>query len=211
MADSMSEQEVFWSGDFGDDYIGRNESDLLRSSNISLFSKILSGKKRVDSVLEVGANIGLNLSAMAQLFPSQRRAGIEINRKAFNILEQNPDVSECFLGGITSVEIESLFDLVLAKGVLIHLDPNSLDLVYSKLAGWSQRYVLMMEYYSPNPVGIDYRGHSGKLFKRDFAGEFMDQQPEFSLVDYGFAYHRDPCFPQDDITWFLMERSTKMR
>ena len=70
MADSMSEQEVFWSGDFGDDYIGRNESDLLRSSNISLFSKILSGKKRVDSVLEVGANIGLNLSAMAQLFPS---------------------------------------------------------------------------------------------------------------------------------------------
>ena len=26
------------------------------------------------------------------------------------------------------------------------------------------------------------------------------------LIDYGFSYHRDPVFPQDDITWFLMER-----
>jgi spore coat polysaccharide biosynthesis protein SpsF len=26
------------------------------------------------------------------------------------------------------------------------------------------------------------------------------------LVDYGFAYHRDPNFPQDDITWFLLEK-----
>jgi len=27
------------------------------------------------------------------------------------------------------------------------------------------------------------------------------------LVDYGFAYRRDPNFPQDDITWFLMEKT----
>ena len=26
------------------------------------------------------------------------------------------------------------------------------------------------------------------------------------LVDYGFAYRHDPNFPQDDITWFLMEK-----
>jgi hypothetical protein len=26
------------------------------------------------------------------------------------------------------------------------------------------------------------------------------------LCDYGFVYHRDPLFPQDDITWFLMEK-----
>jgi spore coat polysaccharide biosynthesis protein SpsF len=25
-------------------------------------------------------------------------------------------------------------------------------------------------------------------------------------VDYGFAYRRDPNFPQDDITWFLLEK-----
>ena len=26
------------------------------------------------------------------------------------------------------------------------------------------------------------------------------------LVDYGFVYHRDNCFPQDDINWFLFEK-----
>jgi spore coat polysaccharide biosynthesis protein SpsF len=26
------------------------------------------------------------------------------------------------------------------------------------------------------------------------------------LLDYGFAYRRDPDFPQDDINWFLLER-----
>jgi spore coat polysaccharide biosynthesis protein SpsF len=34
----------------------------------------------------------------------------------------------------------------------------------------------------------------------------MDQHPELALVDYGFAYRRDPNFPQDDVSWFLMEK-----
>jgi len=34
----------------------------------------------------------------------------------------------------------------------------------------------------------------------------MDRHPQLQLVDYGFSYRRDPNFPQDDITWFLMEK-----
>jgi spore coat polysaccharide biosynthesis protein SpsF len=34
----------------------------------------------------------------------------------------------------------------------------------------------------------------------------MERHPSMQLVDYGFAYRRDPNFPQDDITWFLMEK-----
>ena len=49
--------------------------------------------------------------------------------------------------------------------------------------------------------------HQGKLFKRDFAGEFLDRFADVRLVDYGFAYHRDPNFQQDDISWFLLEKS----
>jgi hypothetical protein len=65
---------------------------------------------------------------------------------------------------------------------------------------------LLCEYYNPAPTTVSYRGHNERLFKRDFAGEIMDRHPEMQLVDYGFAYHRDPNFPQDDITWFLMEK-----
>jgi spore coat polysaccharide biosynthesis protein SpsF len=69
------------------------------------------------------------------------------------------------------------------------------------------RYLFVAEYYNPSPVAIAYRGHKDRLFKRDFAGEIMDRYPQIRLVDYGFSYHRDPSFPQDDITWFLMEKS----
>ncbi|MNY71976.1 hypothetical protein D3C86_2104270 [compost metagenome] len=70
----------------------------------------------------------------------------------------------------------------------------------------SSRYLLVAEYYNPKPVEISYRGHEGKLFKRDFAGEILDKYPDLVLLDYGFTYHRDMNFPQDDVTWFLMEK-----
>jgi spore coat polysaccharide biosynthesis protein SpsF len=56
-------------------------------------------------------------------------------------------------------------------------------------------------------VALPYRGHDERLFKRDFAGEILDRFPDLRLVDYGFRYRRDPNFPQDDVTWFLMEKA----
>jgi spore coat polysaccharide biosynthesis protein SpsF len=98
------------------------------------------------------------------------------------------------------------WDLTLIMGVLIHLNPEVLPHVYDKLVQSCGRYLLVAEYYNPTPVAIPYRGHTDRLFKRDFAGEIMDRHPQMQLVDYGFAYKRDPNFPQDDITWFLMAK-----
>ena len=53
---------------------------------------------------------------------------------------------------------------------------------------------------------IEYRGNQEKLFKRDFAGEILDTYSNIELKDYGFSYRRDQAFPQDDITWFLLEK-----
>jgi spore coat polysaccharide biosynthesis protein SpsF len=98
------------------------------------------------------------------------------------------------------------WNLVLIKGVLIHMNPDVLNQVYDKLVASTDRYLMIAEYYNPAPVAIPYRGHTDRLFKRDFAGEIMERHPSMQLVDYGFAYRRDPNFPQDDITWFLMEK-----
>ena len=62
-------------------------------------------------------------------------------------------------------------------------------------------YVLPLRY-----LKLKYRGHDGKLFKRDFCGEMMDKYSDLKLVDYGFGYRRDPVFQQDDMTWFLLEK-----
>ena len=34
----------------------------------------------------------------------------------------------------------------------------------------------------------------------------MDKYSNVNLVNYGFKYHRDNNFPQDDLTWFLLEK-----
>jgi len=34
----------------------------------------------------------------------------------------------------------------------------------------------------------------------------MLQHPSLQLIDYGFAYHHDPKWDQDDANWFLMEK-----
>lgn len=39
-----------------------------------------------------------------------------------------------------------------------------------------------------------------------WASVFLDKYPDCRLLDYGFKWHRDSQFPQDDITWILVER-----
>ena len=103
-------------------------------------------------------------------------------------------------------EINLAADLTFTKGVLIHIQPENLPVVYDNLYRNSIRYVLVAEYYDPKPVTLKYRGHDNKMFKRDFAGELLDKYQDLRLLVYGFCYHRDPSFPQDDISWFLMEK-----
>jgi pseudaminic acid biosynthesis-associated methylase len=199
-----SPQEEFWAGDFGDDYISRNDSKKLLASNINLFSKILSQTNlNTKSFLEIGANIGMNINAIQKLIPDANFTAVEINKKACEILEKTG--CKVIEGSIQDVLIDETFDFVFSKGVLIHLNPNQLDLIYNKLFKWSRKYILIAEYYNPTPVSIDYRGNSEKLFKRDFAGELMDKFPQIKLLDCGFAYHRSK-FPQDDISWFLLQK-----
>jgi spore coat polysaccharide biosynthesis protein SpsF len=111
------------------------------------------------------------------------------------------------VGSLLDYEAADTVDLVLVKGVLIHLQPDLLPLAYERIHAATHRLALVCEYYNPSPVAIPYRGHTDRLFKRDFAGELLDRYPDLRLVDYGFVYRRDPVSPQDDITWFLLEKS----
>jgi len=84
-------------------------------------------------------------------------------------------------------------------------------MVYEQLYASSSKYILICEYYNPKPDMVPYRGHSERLYRRDFAGEMLDKYQNLSLVNYGFAYHRDPSFPQDDATWFLLEKKMNQK
>jgi pseudaminic acid biosynthesis-associated methylase len=201
-----TEQEVFWAGEFGNAYIERNQGDALLASNLDFFSKALRATRGIQSCIEFGANIGMNLKAIQLLHPRIQASAIEINAAAAAQLQEVIAPDNVHNTSIIDFEPTRTYDLALIKGVLIHINPNELPQVYDKLVASCERYLLVAEYYNPAPVTIPYRGHADRLFKRDFAGEIMDRHPQLQLLDYGFSYRRDPNFPQDDITWFLMEK-----
>lgn len=208
MRDYATDQKRFWAGEFGDEYIERNQGAEQLASRTAIFAAILRRTLGVDSVLELGANIGQNLEAIGRLLPDCSRTGVEINEKAFARLSALPGI-RALHASILDVDpaVVGRSSFCFTAGVLIHVAPERLADAYCRLYECSSRYVCIMEYYSPEPVEVRYRGHDKKLFKRDFAGELLERYTDLSLVDYGFVYHRDPNFARDDATWFLMQKT----
>lgn len=201
----MNEHESFWAGEFGDVYTDRNDDEVWVARNIALFSRALACTHGIRTVLELGANRGFNLRALRQLLPSARMTGVEINAKAVEELRAIDGivVQHCSLH---DYQPTAPADLVVVKGVLIHLDPDTLPRVYQMLCDATGRYLFLCEYYNPRPTVTTYRGHENRLCKRDFAGELMDQHADMKLLDYGFVYSRDRAWPQDNVTWFVLEK-----
>ncbi|QDC01954.1 pseudaminic acid biosynthesis-associated methylase [Mesorhizobium sp. 8] len=199
-----TEQESFWAGTFGKDYIKRNNSEQLLSSKVALWARMLRSAHGVGSIREFGCNIGLNLLALKRLRPDLALSGIEINKTAADEAAAL-GVAEIRNGTILDPVADGPVDLTFTSGVLIHINPEFLEAVYDNLVSNSRRYVLVAEYYNPVPTSVPYRGHADRLFKRDFAGDLIDGYG-LKLLDYGFVYKRDSWCPQDDVTWFLMEK-----
>ena len=199
-----TEQEEFWAGEFGNQYVDRNSDAARVVNNVVMFSRVLRSVSKIDSIVEFGPNVGLNLQALHNLLPSASLTAVEVNAKAAEKLSSLGFV-DVIHDSFLEYSVNRTFDLVLTKGVLIHINPDHLANCYDKMYQASARYICIAEYYSPNPVEIPYRGHQHKLFKRDFAGEIMARHKDLELIDHGFVYHGDK-FPQDDTTWFLLRK-----
>ena len=77
-----TEQEKFWAGDFGKEYIGRNNSEKLLFSKVAMWARMLRSANNVCSIRELGCNIGFNLLALKRLHPEIELSGYEINEIA---------------------------------------------------------------------------------------------------------------------------------
>jgi pseudaminic acid biosynthesis-associated methylase len=201
-----TDQENFWAGEFGDSYVDRSNDAKIVAANIAMFARIFSRTRSLSSFLELGSNVGQNLIAIKGLFPDAKLKGVEINKKAFDLLQKIPGV-EAHLGSILEYKETEVADLAFTSGVLMHINPAEVPKVYAVLFNAARRYVLLVEYYNPTPVEVSYRGHSGRLFKRDWPGEMMALYPNLQLLDYGFFYRRDPFYRGDDINWFLLQKA----
>lgn len=199
-----TEQEKFWASEFGDEYIDRNKDANIVANSFYLFSRILSKKNDIKSVMELGASIGINLQVIKNLIPNVNLSAVEINKKAFKQLNLIKNLNT-YNQSILNFKTDEKYDFVFTRGVLIHIKPEELLTVYNLMYKISKKYICIIEYYNPSPVNINYRGYTDRLFKRDFAGEMLDNFKNLKLIDYGFTYHRDGYF-EDDLNWFLFEK-----
>lgn len=200
----MNAQEQFWRGEFGNAYSQRSPGDVVANYRFFelVLDRIFEDAQVLNSICELGCGVGANLKALRQHLPSVQLAGVEINEAA---AAQAWAHGEIYRSSLLDWRPPKQWELAFTKGVLIHIAPDDLPKAYDALYQASSRYVVVAEYYNPTPAEVPYRGHAGRLWKRDFAGEMLDRYP-LELVSYGFAYHRDIDTPQDDLTWFLMEK-----
>jgi pseudaminic acid biosynthesis-associated methylase len=197
----VNQQEEHWNGEPGNAYHQRSPGD--EEANYHLFRKALAcaDLKYNCSILELGCGTGANLRALQRCFSSPKLTGVEINRKA---IEAMPTYARAIRASILDWQPDDEWDLTFTRGVLIHIAPDDLPAAYKTLVQASNRYVLVAEYYSPQPRMIPYRGVDDRLWARPFAEEIIKAHG-LQLVDYGFVSKMDRN-PQDDLTWFLMEK-----
>ena len=202
----QTKQEFFWKGKFGDQYIKRNNAKSLLVAHKKFFKKILIKANRINSIIEFGPNIGINLMVLKKILKLKKITAVEINKKSCAKLKKINNV-EVINESILNFISNKKYDLVLLRGLLIHINPKKLNQAYRVIYNSCKKdkYILFAEYYNPYPIKTEYRGYKHVLYKRDFAGEFIDSFKKIKLIDYGFVYHRDK-FPQDDITWFLLQK-----
>jgi pseudaminic acid biosynthesis-associated methylase len=173
-----------WRSDFGRAYTDRNSLtpdalDALYRRNYGigrreLNQRFLAEMPRDARILEVGCNEGNQLCALREM-GFQNLYGIEIQdyalRKARARLEDVP------LALATAFEIpypDGFFDLVFTSGVLIHIAPADLPKALREIHRCAGGFIWGLEYFSPQPMEVPYRGHEKLLWKMDYAKIYLE-------------------------------------
>jgi pseudaminic acid biosynthesis-associated methylase len=204
-----NDQLANWTGTFGDAYVERNAATRKTVGlALKMWSNLLLHfhDAKLNSVLEVGSNIGLNLRALKLLTDAELFA-VEPNEKAIEVLVADNVLPASHVASADACDIphkNNSFDLVFTSGVLIHISPENLSVAYREIHRVSSRFILSIEYFSEHPVEVPYRGHSNLLFKRDFGLLWKETFPELAIRGSGFFWR--PETGLDNLTWWLFEK-----
>lgn len=187
-----SPQSKFWQGESGRAYTDRNpesvqelEALYLKDYGISrsaMNEEFLSGFERSIKILEVGANVGVQLEMLRQQ-GFENLLGIEINKYAvLQAKKLRPEI-DIIVGSAFDLPFrDRYFDLVFTSGVLIHIAPHDLGQALNEIYRVSNCYIWGFEYFADELTEVKYRGQSGLLWKADFSKVYREKFPELKLV-----------------------------
>jgi pseudaminic acid biosynthesis-associated methylase len=202
-----NQEERYWANN--SHYVTRN-STFDHVLGVRAWKQILQPIQReIKSVLDCGANIGRNIGFLkdSSLLPEAEFAAIDLNKAALDVLATKFPDAKLYNSSLLNIDLEAKFDLVFTSGVLIHINPENLARVFDNLMTFSNRYLILIEYFNRTPVEIPYHGQSGLLWKRDFGKDFLEYS-NWKVVSYGFLWGQefDNC-GFDDCNYWVFERN----
>jgi pseudaminic acid biosynthesis-associated methylase len=185
-------QTQVWKGKFGRDYTDRNTLDVealdsLYRKNYGLTrtrinQDFLSGISRDASFLEVGCNTG-NQLLLLQRMGFSNLSGIELQPYALEIAKSRTRNISLSQGSALAIPYEdAFFDVLFTAGVLIHIAPSDLPRALDEIHRCAKTFIWGMEYYAPDVTEVNYRSHSGLLWKMDFAQRYLQRFKDLELI-----------------------------
>jgi len=195
-------QMKFWTGDFGKNYTDRNpntgkqvEEYCINTYGVSrteMNTEFLINFPKDIRILEVGCNVGAQLQTL-QNMGYNNLYGIELQWYAVEkakTLTKNINIIQG--SGFDIPFKDNYFDLVYTSGVLIHINPNDLSVIFNEIARCSNKYIWGFEYFSEEVESINYRGNEGFLWKADYAKLFTNKVNNTKIIKQKkFEYLQD--------------------
>lgn len=201
-ASEAARLEALWRGDFGQQYVERNRE--VGASRGPFWADVV-GRTEATSVLEVGCNIGANLSHLASLVPPHDVWGVDVNLESLEGLRARlPAVNSGYAVARSLPFRDNWFDLVFTVAVLIHQPEDALPLAISELVRCARRHVLCVEYRANDTIEVDYRGQKGAFFKRDYGRLIAGLFPELALAASGDLTKAEGF--DDGLGWWLFAK-----
>jgi len=207
-------QMARWAGDFGREYTDRNphtvrELDELYqgrfgSTRTAMNTEFLASLDRNIRILEVGANVGVQLLALQEL-GFENLYGVELQRYAVEEAKKLTTGIDLIQASAFDLPFnDERFDLVYTSGVLIHISPADISRALSEVYRCSRRYIWGFEYFAEVHTEIPYRGSNDLMWKADFAALYSQQFPDSSVVlEVRYAYLGEKNVDQ----MFLIEKA----
>lgn len=193
-----------WAGDFGNDYTRRNSADP--SARLQIWKTLLP--RHCESVLEVGANIGLNLEAIGR-FSVAELYGCEPNDLAREQLEDIVSPTHVTADYAHKIRFpDGIADLAFTMGVLIHIPTDKLLPSMREIHRCARRWIICGEYFSPSEEMIPYRGHDNALWRRDYGSLWLDNFPDLQCISTMFAWKRMTGL--DNLTFWVFEKGQRL-
>ena len=204
-----TDQLQLWRSEFGRSYIERNAPDEKTLASLErMWKRMLElAVPPPARILEVGCNIGLNLRALRR-FTEAELFAVEPNSAAREhvIADKVLSADHIYDGSAARLPLSNhAVDLAFTMGVMIHIHPDNLAASCREIFRVTSRFVLCSEYYSAEPRELNYRGHKGQLFLRDYGAFWQQTCPSLVLVDYGFFW--TGAGAADNLTWWLFRKS----